>query len=190
MNRRFDEDRAEMEAHFRERVRAYLELGESPEEAEASARRKFGDLEESLRAVRRHRVRARLRSASTILGQGALWGLLWSVCLSALLMGLQGLLGPDDDVGSVGFALILGGVGFSAGVVFGALRRLCDRGRPLHAMPPARAALWGAVAAAVLPLVTLRADQTLWTAPFGALVAWALCGVSRRLARRQTARSG
>ena len=56
MNQRFDEDRAELEAHFAERIAAYIELGETPEQAEISAREKFGETEAVRRALRRRRV--------------------------------------------------------------------------------------------------------------------------------------
>lgn len=59
MNQRFDEDRAELEAHLAERVRAYVELGETPEQAALSAYEKFGDIRSELRKLL---WRRRLRS--------------------------------------------------------------------------------------------------------------------------------
>ncbi len=56
MNQRFDEDRAELEAHFAERVAAYIELGETPEQAKVSALKKFGETEVVMHGLRRQRV--------------------------------------------------------------------------------------------------------------------------------------
>jgi len=56
MNQRFDEDRAELEAHFAARVQAYIELGETPEQAKISALQKFGETEAVMRTLRRQRV--------------------------------------------------------------------------------------------------------------------------------------
>jgi hypothetical protein len=47
-----DEDRLELEAHFAERVQAYIELGETPEQAALSAREKFGETEQVLQELR------------------------------------------------------------------------------------------------------------------------------------------
>jgi hypothetical protein len=56
MRQRFDEDRAELEAHFAERLQAYIELGETPEQAKISALKKFGETEAVMRKLQRQRV--------------------------------------------------------------------------------------------------------------------------------------
>lgn len=71
-NQRFrDEDRLELEAHFAERVQAYIELGETREQAERSAREKFGEPEHVLKELRHQRE---LRRPVAL---GALAGLCW-----------------------------------------------------------------------------------------------------------------
>lgn len=55
MSRWFSQDRAELEAHFAERVQTYLDLGMSEEEANRLAQEKFGDLDSQLRALRYQR---------------------------------------------------------------------------------------------------------------------------------------
>ncbi|WP_309709855.1 permease prefix domain 1-containing protein [Armatimonas sp.] len=70
-NQRFEDDQAELEAHFAERVQAYLELGETPEQAQLSAREKFGDLE----TLKRQLCWQRMRRHPVIIG--ALAGLCW-----------------------------------------------------------------------------------------------------------------
>lgn len=52
MNRRFDEDRAELEAHFTERIETYRDMGMPDEEATHLAQEKFGDLNHHLRQLR------------------------------------------------------------------------------------------------------------------------------------------
>jgi hypothetical protein len=52
-----DEDRLELEAHLAERVRAYIELGETPEQAAISARAKFGETERVLKELRWQQLR-------------------------------------------------------------------------------------------------------------------------------------
>jgi len=56
MNQRLEEDRAELEAHFAERVQAYIELGETPEQAKDSALKKFGQTETVIRKLRQQRI--------------------------------------------------------------------------------------------------------------------------------------
>jgi hypothetical protein len=41
-NQQFNEDKAELDAHFEARVQSYIELGETPEQALISATKKFG----------------------------------------------------------------------------------------------------------------------------------------------------
>ena len=52
MKQQFKEDRAELEAHFADRVQAYVELGETPEQANLSAQEKFGETDTVMRKLR------------------------------------------------------------------------------------------------------------------------------------------
>ncbi|WP_309709858.1 permease prefix domain 1-containing protein [Armatimonas sp.] len=70
-----DEDRAELEAHFAERMQAYVELGETPEQAQISAREKFGETERVLKELRWQGLR---RSP-------ILWGLICAGCYLLLV---------------------------------------------------------------------------------------------------------
>ena len=56
MNQRFEEDRAEIEAHFADRVNAYIELGETPEQAQLSALEKFGEKEIVIQQLRKQSI--------------------------------------------------------------------------------------------------------------------------------------
>ena len=73
-----DEDKAELEAHFSQRVHAYVELGESPEQALASARAKFGETEAVVRELHWQRT---MRQPLKI---GMLAGVSWLGCAVVL----------------------------------------------------------------------------------------------------------
>jgi hypothetical protein len=73
-----DGDRLEIEAHFAERVQAYVELGETPEQALQSAHEKFGETKVVLKELRLQR---NLRRPVVI---GALAGLCWLATAAAL----------------------------------------------------------------------------------------------------------
>lgn len=76
-NQRFEEDRLELEAHFAERVQAYIELGETPEQALQSARAKFGERTPVLHAL--HRRRLLRHPVLVALSAGAGWLALWAL---------------------------------------------------------------------------------------------------------------
>ena len=71
MNQQFEEDRAELDAHLAERVRAYIELGETPEQAEVSAREKFGEVKTVVHALYWQRARRSPVAIGTL--AGACW---------------------------------------------------------------------------------------------------------------------
>ena len=80
-----DEDQVELEAHFAERMQAYIELGETPEQAQLSAREKFGETEAVLKELKRQRAQ---RHPVAI---GVLAGLSW-LAVAAVLHLLTGWL--------------------------------------------------------------------------------------------------
>jgi hypothetical protein len=122
-----ERDRSELEAHIAERVQAYIELGETPEQAALSAYKKFGVMETVLRQLRWQRaLRAPLPTACV------------SLATSAASMGLMNLYLPifsstgeiSSSLGSLLFAIkyigyILGfcipfyALGFPVGVGYG-----------------------------------------------------------------------
>jgi hypothetical protein len=81
-----DEDRLELEAHFAERVQAYIELGETPEQALISARAKFGEHMPVLRELHRRRLLRHplLVASSAAAGWLGLWALLGVPMLAIL----------------------------------------------------------------------------------------------------------
>jgi hypothetical protein len=86
--RLLDEDRLELEAHFAERVQAYLELGETPEQALRSAQEKFGKAEGVLTELRLQRE---VRRPLMI---GGLAGLCWLATAAVLHLFTGWLVAP------------------------------------------------------------------------------------------------
>lgn len=83
-----DEDKAELEAHFAERVQAYIELGETPEQALLSAREKFGETDQALQELKQQRAR---RHPVVI---GGLAGLCWLATAAVLHLLTGSLVAP------------------------------------------------------------------------------------------------
>jgi len=186
-----DEDRAELEAHFQERVQAYIELGETPEQAEISAVAKFGEVEATLKELRRQRVANRLISKSIgVMGLGLVWGLLFAMMFAALVGGISAFRPLRADVGLAEMIAIIGGVGCISGGIFGALLALAENGKSLRDISLARVAWWGMLAAAVYPLLTGRENQPLWTSPFGAIAALTVVALAQGTDGRGRGRSG
>jgi len=104
--------------------------------------------------------------------------------LGALLGFIYGWVSPQEvDPGEtpLRIAIILGTAGFISGTAFGIMLTLLERSRSLQDISLARVALWGAVGAAVVPLLTQVHDsQVLWTCPLGALLATTSVLVARR----------
>ena len=121
-----------------------------------------------------------LRKLRGVLGLGMIWGVLWAA-IFLVLVAVLALFRPDDvgpgegplDVWRVG-AL----VGLASGAVFGVLLALAESAHTLRALPPVRAALWGAVASSVFPIVTGHEAQVILMAPLGALLALTAVGVA------------
>jgi hypothetical protein len=108
-----------------------------------------------------------------VAGLGVAWGVAWAAVFAGLVA-VIGAVAPGQvdagegprDVWPLG-ALI----GVVSGVAFGALLWLAERGRPAVAVPLGRGALWGALAAALFPLLAQKPDQVLVLCPIGAVLA-------------------
>jgi hypothetical protein len=118
-----------------------------------------------------HELIRKLRGA---LGVAATWGAAWGVVFAALSL-IIGLIDPDsidpgeDLVVIVGTGALLGIV---SGAAFSALLSVLERGRRIEDLSISRAALWGAMATSVFPLLT-PADNSmlLFLCPIGAALA-------------------
>ena len=126
----------------------------------------------------------RLRGA---LGIGVMWGVLWAAIGLALgfIVGIvrPDQIGPGEGPGRI--AAVLGFVGFLSGLGFAGLVSLAERRRTIHELSLGRAALWGLLGSAAIPLLT-GADPSvgLITGSLGALFATASVATARRGALR------
>lgn len=128
----------------------------------------------------------RLRGAA---GIAVTWGVLWA--LLGLALGAVVLVVKPEDVdpgeGPAKIALVLGFVGFLAGLSFAALLLLAERRRTLQELALARVALWGVLGASGIPLLTgADASMAFITGPLGALFATASVALARRHRLHQT----
>ena len=126
----------------------------------------------------------RLRGA---LGVGVTWGVLWA--LIAFVIGLLiGVFDPDSiDAGEspLMMAAIVGTVGFVCGLIFSAILALAENRKTLRDLSPWRAAIWGMLGSAALPLLTGMQDSVaLNTVPLGAIFAAGSVAIARRAALR------
>jgi hypothetical protein len=86
-------------------------------------------------------------------------GLIWAILRVALAMTVGTLIGviDPDDIGPgeepIVLAPMIGPGGFICGVVFGSLLSIVERRKIILELPLMRAAMWGILVAAVLPLV-------------------------------------
>jgi hypothetical protein len=127
----------------------------------------------------------RLRGA---IGLSLTWGAVWAALFVTLFLVIAALDPRSIDQGetlSLG-AAIGAAYGFVTGVSFSALLLIAERRRTLRDIPLARVALWGAIAAAVMPLASLPADNRMiiFMSPISAALAVGMMALARRADRR------
>jgi hypothetical protein len=126
-----------------------------------------------------------LRKLRGVLSIGVTWGIAFAAVSAGLVL-VVGMFRPEDidaGEGPIRAGAILGGVGFLSGVGFGVLLAVAESRRPIHGIALSRAAMWGALASAVFPLLTGRQDQVFMLCPIGAVVALALAAIARKAER-------
>jgi hypothetical protein len=128
-------------------------------------------------------MRAFLRKCRGILGVAITWGAVWAAVFAVIAF-VIGIIDPDSiDPGEgplpvSGFGAVFGAV---SGIVFGVLLALAERRKTLKDLSLIRAALWGAVATAVYPLLTPGDNGVLVVAcPIGAALAAGLVAVAKK----------
>jgi hypothetical protein len=129
-----------------------------------------------------------LRKVRGLLGVGLTWGTLWGAIMATI--GFITMAVDPDSIDPGEHPLIIGAIvgmlGFVSGVSFGAILTLAEKRRTLRELSPWRAALWGALGAVALPLLTPMSNTlALIVAPLGAAFASASVAIARRAALRQ-----
>jgi hypothetical protein len=124
-----------------------------------------------------------LRRLRGLVGTGLTWAVGWAAIAMAIGL-VVGWLDPDSidpGEGPLRIGSILGLVGFVSGVGFGLVLAVAERRRQLADLSVIRAALWGALGAAALPLLTSMENSTLLNVcPLGALFGAASVALARR----------
>lgn len=100
-----------------------------------------------------------------------------------------GIVDPDSiDAGEEPWRLasLVGTVGFISGSVFALIFSSAERRKSIKQLSVLRAALWGALGGAALPLLTTMNDSVLFnTVPLGAIIAASTVAIARRAALRE-----
>ena len=129
-----------------------------------------------------------LRKLRGMLGVGLTWSIGW-VIVMLIIGSIIGVVDPDSiDPGEEPWRMagIIGAAGFFSGAVFAAILSSAERRRSIRDLSLPRAALWGALGGAALPLLTTVNDAVLTTtAPLGAIFAVSTIAIARRAALRE-----
>ena len=133
-----------------------------------------------------------LRKLRGVVGIGLTWGVLWGMAAAAL-SAIVGAVDParaGPGLGPMRVAVIIGFAGFVSGVGFGLLLSLAERRRILRELSLGRAALWGTLGAAAIPLLTGAGYGMLFfTCPLGLAFAVGSVALARRAELRDGGRS-
>lgn len=127
-----------------------------------------------------------LRRLRGFLGVGVTWGIGWSA-VGALMMSIVLLLDPasidaGDFTGMLGVFFTLGVI---SGSVFSLALAVLESRKSIRELSAGRMAVWGAVGASLLPLLTpVPDDNAIIMAPIGALFAAGSVALAKRAALR------
>jgi hypothetical protein len=127
-----------------------------------------------------------LRTLRGVTGIGLTWGILWAAIFAAITI-VVWVIDPEDidpGEGPIRVGAIGGAIGLVSGVLFGTLLAFTERRRAVRDIALVRAAIWGAIAAAAIPLLTGRQDQVFVLCPIGAALAMAAVAIARKAASR------
>jgi hypothetical protein len=129
-----------------------------------------------------------LRKLRGMLGVGITWAVGWAIVMF-IIGNIVLLVDPDSiDAGEEPWrlALMVGTVGFISGSVFALIFASAEGRRKIRDLSVTRAAFWGALGGAALPLLTSMNDAILAnTMPLGALFAAGTVAIARRAALRE-----
>jgi hypothetical protein len=131
-----------------------------------------------------------LRRLRGLAGIGLTWGVLWVMFGVALVLALRAFDPAQAGEGALTVGRVLGFAGFVSGISFGTLLTVAERRRNLRNLSAWRAGLWGAIGAAVIPLLTAADDKMLiLTCPLGFLFATTSIILARRAELRDAGRT-
>ena len=123
-----------------------------------------------------------------MLGVGLTWGVGWGT-LIFILTSIIGAVDPQQiDQGEEPWRLagLVGMVGFMSGAVFAVILSSAERRKSLKDLSVPRAALWGALGGAALPLLTTMNNSVMFnTVPLGVIFAASTVAIARRAALRE-----
>ena len=123
-----------------------------------------------------------------MLGVGLTWGIGWAT-LIFILASIIGAVDPQQiDQGEEPWRLagLVGMVGFMSGAVFAVILSSAERRKSLKDLSVPRAALWGALGGAALPLLTTMNNSVMFnTVPLGVIFAASTVAIARRAALRE-----
>ncbi len=130
-----------------------------------------------------------LRKLRGMFGVGLTWGVGWAMIMF-IIGSIIGVVDPDQlDRGEEPWRLaaMVGTVGFISGSVFALIFSSAERRKSIRDLSVLRAAVWGALGGAALPLLTTMNDSILFnTVPLGAIFAASTVAIARRAALRET----
>ncbi len=112
-----------------------------------------------------------LHRTAGILGLGVVWMVIWGA-IGAPLAIVVGIIDPHaigPGEGPVDLARIIGVVGGASGLVFGLLLTIGERRSEVAEVPLLRAVMWGVVAGAALPLLSISDANLANTCVLGAV---------------------
>lgn len=139
---------------------------------------------------RERNVERLIRTVRGAIGVGATWAALWAIFgfLFGILLRIVRPHGFNPGENELVISIVFGVVGFLSGVAFSLVMAIAERRRTLDQLSVARAAGWGAIASAALPLLTSIPNGTIVIfAPLGALFAATSVALAKRDARRELA---
>jgi hypothetical protein len=129
-----------------------------------------------------------LRKLRGMLGVGITWAVGWAIIMF-IIGTIIGVVDPDSiDAGEEPWriTLLVSTVGFISGSFFALILSSAERRKKVRELSVLRGAVWGALGAAVLPLLTTMNDTVLTTTmPLGALFAASTVAIARRAALRE-----
>jgi hypothetical protein len=131
-----------------------------------------------------HKLLRKLRGMS---GVGFTWAVGWAI-LMFILGTIIGVVDPDSiDPGEEPWRLaLMVTVGFISGSAFALILSSAEQRKSIRELSTWRAALWGALGGAALPLLTSMNDSVLLnTIPLGAMFAASTVAIARRAVLRE-----